>query len=294
MTQGVGLVGLDFTGRVVIVTGASRGLGRGYALGLAAAGACVVVNARSTETSEAVDAEITEAGGRAISFAADARESEPIIAAAVSAFGRIDALIVNAGITRDCAFRKMSPEDWYAVLGVHLDGAYRGCAAVWPYFVEQRAGSIVLTTSGAGLHGNIGQANYAAAKGGIISLAKSLALEGKRYGVRVNAVAPMALTDMTADVFGDGPLTQLSTEMVVPYVLALAHDSCPLSGEVIETGGGWAAAMRWECGAGVRLPAGATSADVAARWDQITNFCGSDTPTSIADSLRAACDCAAD
>jgi NAD(P)-dependent dehydrogenase (short-subunit alcohol dehydrogenase family) len=241
-----------------------------------------------------VDAEITEAGGRAISFAADARESEPIIAAAVSAFGRIDALIVNAGITRDCAFRKMSPEDWYAVLGVHLDGAYRGCAAVWPYFVEQRAGSIVLTTSGAGLHGNIGQANYAAAKGGIISLAKSLALEGKRYGVRVNAVAPMALTDMTADVFGDGPLTQLSTEMVVPYVLALAHDSCPLSGEVIETGGGWAAAMRWECGAGVRLPAGATSADVAARWDQITNFCGSDTPTSIADSLRAACDCAAD
>ncbi|MFE9322374.1 SDR family NAD(P)-dependent oxidoreductase [Nocardia sp. NPDC052278] len=146
------------------------------------------------------------------------------------------------------------------------------------------------THSGAGLHGNIGQVNYAAAKGGIISLAKSLAFEGKRYGIRVNAVAPMALTDMTVDVFDDGPLTQLGTDAVSPYVLALAHDSCPLSGEVIETGGGWAATVRWERAAGVRLPSGATSADVAARWNRTTDYgVGSDTPW-ITDSLRAACD----
>ncbi|RZT84986.1 NAD(P)-dependent dehydrogenase (short-subunit alcohol dehydrogenase family) [Pseudonocardia sediminis] len=282
---------LDFTGQVVIVTGAGRGLGRRYALDLGAAGARVVVHARRSDAAGGVVTAIRAAGGEAVAAVADARDGEVLASVALREFGRLDALLCNAGITRDRSFARTTPEDWAEVLDVHLGGAYAACAAVWPHLTGQGSGAIVLTTSGAGLHGNFGQAGYAAAKAGVIGLAKSLAIEGERKGVRVNAVAPMALTDMTRDVFGDGPPSTLAPEAVSPVVLALAHPSCPLTGEVVETGGGWASLLRWERSAGVRFPAGELSpGSVAARWPDIARFDRTaDHPRTTADSLAAAC-----
>ncbi len=280
---------LDFAGDVVIVTGAGAGLGRRYALDLGASGARVVVNARDGSAAAAVVAAIRDAGGAAVAAVADAREGQRLAAVALSEFGRIDALVVNAGVVRDRTFARMTVAEWSEVLDVHLGGAYTGCAAVWPHLTD-RGGSVVLTTSGAGLHGNFGQANYAAAKAAVIGLAKSLAIEGERRGVRVNAVAPMASTGMTRDVFDDRLAAALPTEGVSPVVLALAHRSCPLTGQVVETGGGWVSVLRWERSAGVRFdPGELDAAAVAAGWPRITRFDGrADHPTTTAESLAAA------
>jgi 3-hydroxyacyl-CoA dehydrogenase/3a,7a,12a-trihydroxy-5b-cholest-24-enoyl-CoA hydratase len=279
---------LDFGGASVIVTGAGRGLGRRYALDLAAAGASVVVNARREDAAGDVVAEIRDAGGVAVAAVCDARDGDHMVEVARSEFGRVDALVVNAGSVRDSSFRNMSDDMWDQVIDVHLGGARRCASAVWPLMTGQGSGSIVFTTSGAGLHGNFGQANYAAAKGGIIALAKTLAIEGRRYAVRVNAVAPMALTDMTEGVF-EGPLLELTPEQVAPFVVALAHRSCPLTGQVLETGGGWAAVLRWERSPGVRLPGAFTPGQVAEAWAVIADFgSGSDHPATTADSLHGA------
>lgn len=281
---------LSFAGRTAIVTGAGRGLGRSYALDLAAAGASVVVNARKEVAAAEVVAQIRAAGGTAAAAVCDARDGGAMVDVALTEFGRVDVLVVNAGAVRDSTFRKMTDETWDEVLDVHLGGARRCAAAVWPLMIEQGAGSIVLTTSGAGMHGNFGQANYSAAKGGVIALAKTLAIEGARYGVRANVVAPMAMTDMTRGLF-EGALTRLTPEQVSPLVVALAHESCPLTGQVLEAGGGWAGLLRWERSRGVRLPAGFTPEAVTAHWNAIADFrTGSDFPVSTRDSLDAAVD----
>jgi NAD(P)-dependent dehydrogenase (short-subunit alcohol dehydrogenase family) len=278
---------LDFTGHVAIVTGAGRGLGRRYALDLAARGARVVVCARHTDSAEATVSVAADLPGETIPCAADARDGGIAVEAALAAFGRIDALVVNAGQTRDRSFSRMTDEEWSDVLGVHLDGARSITSAAWSTLRAQGAGRVVLTGSGAGLHGNRGQANYAAAKAGVLGLARSLAIEGAPHGIGVNVVAPMALTDMTGDVFDETEKEALTAERVSPLVLALAHPSCPVTGQVLEAGGGWVGAIRWERSAGVRL-ADPTAEDYAARWDQILDFRDADHPTSIVDSLEAA------
>ncbi|MEU7818019.1 SDR family NAD(P)-dependent oxidoreductase [Pseudonocardia sp. NPDC049154] len=281
---------LDFAGATVVVTGAGRGLGRRYAVDLGAAGASVVVNARNPDAADAVVAEIRDAGGTAAPAVCDARDGAGMVEIALAEFGRVDSLVVNAGIVRDTSFRKMTDEVWDEIIDLHLNGSRRCAAAVWPHMLAQGSGSIVLTTSGAGLHGNFGQANYSAAKGGVVSLAKTLAFEGAKSGVRVNAVAPMGLTDMTGSMF-EGPLLELTPERLSPFVLALAHESCPLSGQVLETGGGWGALVRWERSRGVRLHGDFGPGDVAVRWKEIGDFTeGSDHPTTIFDALGAACD----
>ncbi|TCK21140.1 SDR family NAD(P)-dependent oxidoreductase [Pseudonocardia endophytica] len=267
----------SFADRVVVVTGAGRGLGRRYALDLGATGARVVVHARRTGAADAVVEEIRGAGGQAVPAVAEVRDGDAIAGAALDAWGRIDALVVNAGGVRDRTFARMTREEFDDVVDVHLGGAYAACSAVWPHLDDGSA--IVLTTSGAGMHGNFGQANYAAAKAGVIGLAKSLAIEGRRRGIRVNAVAPMALTDMTRDVFGSSPAAALTPEAVSPVVLGLAHPSCPLTGEVVETGGGWASVLRWE------RSAGSTRID----WDAVSRFgADADHPATTADCLSAA------
>lgn len=283
-------MGLSFDGDVVAVTGAGSGLGRHYALDLAGAGARVVVHARRGAAAREVAAEVEAAGGTAIASVGDAGDGEQIVRAAVETYGRVDALVINAGGVHDRTFRRMSDAEWSEVLTVHLDGARRCAAAVWPVMLEQGAGRLLFTTSGAGLHGNLGQANYAAAKAGIIGLAKTLAAEGARYGVTANAVAPMAHTPMTEGVFDAGLRDGLRPEQVAAVVVALVHGSCPLTGAVVETGGGWVSALRWERSAGVRFGPGAVSPDaVAARWDEIVRFgADADHPTTTTDALNAA------
>jgi hypothetical protein len=152
--------------------------------------------------------------------------------------------------------------------------------------MEQRSGAIVLTTSGAGLHGSFGQANYAAAKAGVIGLAKTLAIEGARRGVRVNALAPMAATAMTDGILDERMAAALPPGSVSPVALALVHRSCPLTGEIVEAGGGWAAVLRWERSAGTRFDG--AGADAIA-WPDLTRFDeGSDHPSTTADALAAA------
>lgn len=271
----------------VAVIGGGQGLGRRYALDLGARGARVLVVSRSA-SAETVAAEIVAACGTAVACVADARDGEAIVAATLAAFGRIDALLVNAGITRDRGFGKMTAEDWDEVTSIHLDGAFACAKAAWQPMIDGGGGAMLFTTSGAGMHGNFGQANYAAAKAGIMGLAKSLAREGARHRIRVNAIAPMALTAMTEGVFTPELKAALSTDSVSPVALALLHPSATATGQVIETGGGWASAMRWERSEGVRFD-DISVEGVLAAWDRITDFSdGVQYPDSIADSLAGA------
>lgn len=271
----------------VVVVGGSAGLGRQYCIDLARVGARVVVAGRSNAVNQVVE-QICGAGGAAIACIADAREGERIVEAALTAYGRIDAMIVNAGITRDRSFAKMSKEDWSEVLSIHVDGAFSCARAVWGPMSQQQSGRILFTTSGAGMHGNFGQCNYAAAKGAIIGLMRSLAFEGAPRNIKVNAIAPMALTAMTERIFDDKLRAALKPELVSPVALALIHPHSTETGAIIETGGGWISKMRWERSKGVRLP-DISVETVLAHWGEISRFDeAADYPQTIMDCLYAA------
>ena len=240
---------LRFDGRVAIVTGAGGGLGREHALLLASRGAKVVVNdlggavdgtGSSASPAEKVVAEITAAGGTAVAdgnTVATPEGGEAIVQTAVDAFGRVDILVNNAGILRDKTFSKMDIEGWDTLIAVHLRAGFCVTQPAWRRMREQRYGRIVNTTSASGLFGNFGQANYSAAKLGLVGLTKTLAIEGERDGIHVNAIAPMARTRMTEHLLG--PLAErVDPALVAPAVAWLVHEDCTVSGEVISCGGG--------------------------------------------------------
>jgi NAD(P)-dependent dehydrogenase (short-subunit alcohol dehydrogenase family) len=231
--------------KAVLVTGAGRGVGRGIALGMAKAGAAVVVNdlgvalsgegADDSSPAEQVVAEITAMGGRAVAnhdSVADWAGACAMVKTCVEKFGRIDAVVNNAGNLRDVYFHKMSPEDFEAVLAVHLKGSFNTSRAAAPFFKEQASGAYVHMTSTSGLIGNFGQANYMAAKLGIVGLSKSIALDMQRFGVRSNAVAPFAWTRMIDSIPTDTPeqqkrvagLKTLEADKIAPFVVALCSD----------------------------------------------------------------------
>jgi NAD(P)-dependent dehydrogenase (short-subunit alcohol dehydrogenase family) len=232
-------------GKVVAVTGGGRGIGREIALLCARERAAVVVNdpgvAQDGDGGDAGPAEQTVAdilaqGGRAqanLASVTDPAGAESIVTEAIRAFGRIDAVVNNAGILRDAIWHKMSHEDWRAVIDVHLNGAFNVAKAATPYFREQQSGSFIHFTSGSGLTGNVGQANYAAAKLGIVGLSQSIALDMARYGVRSNCVAPVAYTRMLANLTkgapGDDPalaaVRSMGAEKIAPLVAYLASDA---------------------------------------------------------------------
>jgi NAD(P)-dependent dehydrogenase (short-subunit alcohol dehydrogenase family) len=265
---------IDLGGTTVVIVGASRGIGRQYAADLAKAGANLVLTGRGEEI-VSVAAEICDAGGIAIPVLCDIRDPDPFVAAALAQFGAIDGLVVNAGIVRDRSFAKMSAAEWSEVIDVHLGGSFACAKAVWGPMAKQGRGSIVLTTSGAGMHGAFGQANYAAAKGGIIGLMKTLAIEGATVGIRANAIAPMALTDMTDGVFTERMKDRLRPEQISPFLIDLLDPRSKRTGEIVECGGGWGAQLRWQRSAG-----GAPGADEFG--DEF------DLPRTTADSLGAA------
>ena len=230
---------IRFDGRVAIVTGAGAGLGRAHALGLAKLGARVVVNdmgaARdgsggSVSPAEAVVEEIRKAGGEAIADGADVSSFEQVketVAKATAKWGSVDLMVANAGILRDKSFAKMEPDDFAKVIAVHLTGTFNCCKAVWDGMRERNYGRIVVTTSSSGLFGNFGQANYAAAKAGMVGLMNVLAEEGRKTNIKVNTISPTAATRMTEGLIGPDILALMKPEAITPAVLYLLSEDAP-------------------------------------------------------------------
>ncbi|HEY0112025.1 MAG TPA: SDR family NAD(P)-dependent oxidoreductase [Allosphingosinicella sp.] len=271
---------ISFEGRVAIVTGAGGGLGRAYALELARRGARVVINdlggardgSGSSDAALKVVEEIEAAGGEAMANGAsvtDAAQVEAMVASARERWGRIDILINNAGILRDKSFAKMTLDDFRAVVDVHLIGSAVCTKAVWETMREQAYGRILMTSSSTGLYGNFGQANYGAAKLGLAGFAKTLHLEGAKYGIRVNTIAPTAATRMTEDIFPPELLALFNPDNVVPAALFLVSEEAP-SNAIVGAGGGVVQAAYVTLTPGYALPEGArTVEEVAANWDKI-------------------------
>ncbi|WP_250534614.1 SDR family NAD(P)-dependent oxidoreductase [Caballeronia sp. AZ10_KS36] len=275
---------IRFDGKVAIVTGAGAGLGRAHALAFAARGAKVVVNdfggARdgsggSSEAALAVVDEIRKAGGTAIAHGAnvaDFAQVQDMVKRAVAEFGRVDILVNNAGILRDKSFAKLDMADVEAVLDVHLMGSIHCSKAVWDIMREQGYGRIVMTTSSSGMYGNFGQANYGAAKMGVIGLMNALTTEGKKNNIKVNTIAPVAATRMTADILPEAMLARIQPERVTPAVLFLASENAPSKTIIAAGGGAFAAATIVET-VPVLLPdAEVTPEGVAARFGDIANW----------------------
>jgi 3-hydroxy-3-methylglutaryl CoA synthase/NAD(P)-dependent dehydrogenase (short-subunit alcohol dehydrogenase family)/putative sterol carrier protein len=245
--------GLRLDDRVAIVTGAGAGLGRAYALELARRGAKVVVNdlggtrdgsgKGSKSPADQVVAEIKKMGAEAVANydnVATDTGGENIVQTAIDTFGRVDILINNAGILRDKSFLKMTPQDWQAVLDVHLNGAYFVTRPAMAAMKENGYGRIVMTTSAAGLYGNFGQSNYAAAKLALIGLMNTLKLEGIKYNIHINTVAPIAASRLTEDVLPPDLLERSKPEHVVPLVMVLCSEWCKDSGHIFNCGMGHA------------------------------------------------------
>mgnify|MGYP001800665593 CR=1 FL=1 len=287
---------LRFDERVVVVTGAGNGLGRSHALLFAARGARVVVNdlggdihgAGSGRAADVVVDAIRERGGEAVASYDSVTEGAKIVETAMDAFGRGDVVVNNAGILRDASFHKMSDTDFEAILDVHVRGAYAVTRAAWPHMRDARYGRVLFTASAAGIYGNFGQANYALAKLGLHGMAQTLAIEGRKRGIQVNTIAPIAASRMTEAVFPEALFEALDPAYVSPLVAWLAHERCEVSGELFEVGGGHFARLRWERSTGktFRLGRAITPDDVEASWGAIANMEATEHPADVAASLR--------
>ena len=283
---------ISFKDRVAIVTGAGGGLGRAYALELARRGAKVVVNdlgaARDgsgrSDAAQAVVEEIEAAGGTAIAdggSVTDYAQMIAMVARAKEAWGGVHILINNAGVLRDRSFAKMEPEDFGFVVDVHLNGSAHCTKAVWETMRDQGYGRILMTASSTGLYGNFGQANYGAAKLGLVGLMKTLALEGAKYNVRVNTIAPTAATRMTEDIFPPELLDRFDPALVAPAALFLVSDEAPTN-TILGAGAGVVQAAYVTLTRGAVLD-DATPEAVAAQFGAITARDGELVPQSGAE-----------
>ncbi|MEZ5751090.1 MAG: SDR family NAD(P)-dependent oxidoreductase [Paracoccaceae bacterium] len=283
---------LRFDGRVAIVTGAGGGLGRAHARLLAARGARVVVNdpggavdgtnagsaSGAMGAADKVVAEIRAAGGEAIADTGSVTDPEAVarmVESAMQAWGRIDILINNAGILRDKSFGKMTPDQFDAVIDVHLRGSWLCTQAVWPIMQAQGYGRLLFTTSSSGLYGNFGQANYSAAKMGLVGLMQTLHIEGAKHGIRANALAPAAATRMTEALLPEGAAERLTPESVATGALFLVSEDAP-SKAILAAGAGVFAVARVVETPGIALPLDATPEDFAEAWPRIVAQAGAE------------------
>lgn len=291
---------LDYQGRVVIITGAGNGLGKSHALLFAARGAKVVVNdlggkhdgtGKGSAAADAVVKEIKDLGGEAVANHDSVEDGQKIVQTAMDAFGRVDVVVNNAGILRDTSFPKMTQEDWDLVYRVHVLGSYRVTHAAWNVTGGMRDkgyGRIIFTSSAAGIYGNFGQANYSTAKLGVVGLMQTLAIEGRKRNILVNAIAPIAGSRMTETVFPANLVEALKPEFVSPLVVWLCHESCKESGGLFEVGGGFLAKLRWERAQGKTFKLGRVISpeDVSHSFADITSFAHTTHPFDVASSMQ--------
>lgn len=277
-----------FDGRVAIVTGAGGGLGRSHALLLASRGAKVVVNDLgggrdgegnpSSEMANKVVEEIKAAGGEAIADAhgVDTSEGgEAIVKTAMDAFGKVDIVIANAGILRDRAFHNITEEDWDKIFAVHVKGSFNVIQPAFRIMRQNNYGRIIVTTSNAGLYGNFGQANYSSAKTALLGLANTLELEGAKYNIKTNVIAPVAASRLTEDVMPPQVLEKLKPEYVSPMVAYLCSEECQVSGNIFTAGGGYFGRAAIVEGKGVIAP-NPTIEDVRDKFSQICDMTGAE------------------
>jgi 3-hydroxy-3-methylglutaryl CoA synthase/NAD(P)-dependent dehydrogenase (short-subunit alcohol dehydrogenase family)/putative sterol carrier protein len=297
---------IRFDGKVAIVTGAGAGLGRAYALELAKRGAKVVVNdlgvARDgTGTSEKSAAdkvvdEIKVLGGEATAdynSVATPEGGEAVVRTAIDAYGKVDILVNNAGILRDKTLAKMEPAEWEAVRSVHLDGAYHVTRPAFQKMRENGHGRIVMTTSAAGLYGNFGQTNYSAAKMGAVGIMNTLKLEGEKYDIRVNTIAPIAATRLTEDILPPDLQQKLLPEFVAPMVVYLCSDECQENGMVFNVGMGCFNRAAIVTGPGAIVGDGKTPPlpeDIHRAWDKIDDISGGEESYNATVALGAMLD----
>jgi NAD(P)-dependent dehydrogenase (short-subunit alcohol dehydrogenase family) len=288
---------LTFDDEVAVVTGAGRGLGRAHALELARRGARVLVNdlggavdgtGSAGSPADDVVAEILAAGGIAIAnhdSVATRDGGSAIVAHALAEWGRVDIVVNNAGFLRDKSFGGMSPDLVDPVVAVHLLGAFHVTVPAWRAMKERGYGRIVNTTSGSGLFGNFGQANYGAAKAGLVGLTRVLAVEGRKLGIAANAIAPAAATRMNEDLLGDNAKL-LDPAHLAPVVAYLAHRDCTLNGQILTAGGGHVGAVL------LSVTRGITEDELSAeslrdRIDEVFDPDGAFVPRHVGDELKA-------
>lgn len=287
---------LGFDGKVAIITGAGGGLGRQHALLMASRGALIVVNdlggavdgtGASTTAAQLVVDEIKAAGGEAVAdtnSVATPDGGEAIVQTAIDAYGRVDIVVNNAGILRDKAFHNMEPDLINPVLDVHLKGAFYVTKPAFIRMREQGYGRIISTSSAAGIFGNFGQTNYGAAKMGLVGFTRVLAVEGARNGIKANAIAPLALTRMTENILG-GLKDKLDPGLVSPLVTFLAHENCPVSGQVFSVGGGRVAHVFIGETKGFHSPT-LSPEDIESNWSTITDQSGYAVPANLGEETQ--------
>ena len=282
---------LGYDGKVAIITGAGGGLGRQHALLMAKRGALIVVNdlggsvdgtGASASAAQKVVDEIKAAGGEAVAdhnSVATPEGGEAIVQTAIDTYGRVDIVINNAGILRDKAFHNMEPDLLNPVLDVHLKGAFYVTKPAFVRMREQGYGRIISTSSAAGVFGNFGQTNYGAAKMGLVGFTRVLGVEGAKFNIKANAIAPLAMTRMTENILG-GLKDKLDPGLVSPLVAFLAHEDCPVTGQLFSVGGGRVAQVFLGETNGYYNPT-LTPEDVQDNWDTITDRSSYSVPSNL-------------
>ncbi|XP_008627401.1 PREDICTED: peroxisomal multifunctional enzyme type 2 [Corvus brachyrhynchos] len=287
---------------MLLLNAVTKSLGRAYALAFAERGASVVVNdlggdfkgyGKSSSAADKVVDEIRAKGGKAVPNYDSVEDGEKLVKTALEAFGRIDIVINNAGILRDRSFVRISDEDWDIIHRIHLRGSFLVTRAAWNHMKNQKFGRIIMTSSAAGIYGNFGQANYSAAKLGLLGLANTIAIEGRKYNIHCNTIAPTAGSRLTQTVMPQDLVDAFKPEYVAPLVVWLCHESCAENGSLFEVGAGWIGKLRWERSLGAIVRGKnqpMTPEAVRDKWEKVCDFDNASKPRTIQESISVLSD----